>query len=301
MWKTTGPWRIISLLFIFSIIRASFAQAEVPAMDTLNVIDADGRKQGWWRVIGPVEGKPGYDADKLIEEGNYTNNKRTGLWKRYWPNGNVMSEINYVMGRPRGEYKTYYPSGKVEEHGHWDLDRNTGGFKRFHPNGKPAQEFTFNAYGQRDGEQRYYHENGQLAVKVNIVEGKEEGKLLRYDPDGKVIHEAEFENGRIDKESSQWYRPAPKASDVAADADAPKAPEITHKEKTNSIAFRANGHNTLYDEQMRISQRGEYRNGRLMDGRRYVYDENGLLVKIQVYRNGRYAGDAVITEEDRGH
>src|SRR5690606_27822911 len=139
MWKTTDPWRIISLLFIFSIIRASFAQAEVPALDTLNVIDAEGRKQGWWRVIGPVEGKPGYDAGKLIEEGRYTNNKRVGLWKRYWPNGNVMSEINYAMGRPRGEYKTYYPSGKVEEHGHWDLDRNTGEFKRFHPNGKPAQ------------------------------------------------------------------------------------------------------------------------------------------------------------------
>jgi antitoxin component YwqK of YwqJK toxin-antitoxin module len=47
---------------------------------------------------------------QLIEEGRYANSKRVGLWRRYWPNGNTMSEITYQMGRPRGGYKTYYPS-----------------------------------------------------------------------------------------------------------------------------------------------------------------------------------------------
>jgi antitoxin component YwqK of YwqJK toxin-antitoxin module len=37
----------------------------------------------------------------------------------------------------------------------------------------------------RDGEQKYYHENGQLAVQVmNVEQGKEDGTLKRYTADG---------------------------------------------------------------------------------------------------------------------
>jgi antitoxin component YwqK of YwqJK toxin-antitoxin module len=115
-------------------------------VDTLNRVDEMGRKQGYWKVIAPSSDKPGYaQKAQLVEEGRYTNSKRVGTWRRYWPNGKVMSEITYQLGRPRGAYKTYYPSGKVEEQGSWDLDRNTGKFQRWHPNGKLAQDFVFNA------------------------------------------------------------------------------------------------------------------------------------------------------------
>ena len=74
-----------------------------------------------------------------------------------------------------GEYTLYYPSGRTEETGTWDYDRNTGTFKRWHPNGKLAQEFVFDEHGMRDGQQKYYHDNGQLAVDVTIRQGREEG------------------------------------------------------------------------------------------------------------------------------
>jgi antitoxin component YwqK of YwqJK toxin-antitoxin module len=50
---------------------------------------------------------------------------------------------------------------------------------------------------------------------------------------------------------------------------------------------------------LRISQQGEFQNGKLSDGKRYTYDANGILTRIQIYKDGRYAGDAVITDEDR--
>ncbi len=286
-------------VMLLCIAQTSFAQAS--AMDTLNRIDETGKKQGWWQIKAPIAEKPNYEPGKLIEEGRYTNSKRIGVWRRYWPNGKVMSEITYQMGRPRGEYKTYYPNGKVEEQGTWDLDRNTGKFQRYHPNGKLAQDFIFNEYGTRDGEQKYYHENGQLAVKVNVEEAKEEGKLERYTAGGDLQQVAEFNGGVINPANSKYIKSVPKAAEVKADPSAPPAPEVSANETTNSIAFRANGYNTLYDQQMRISQQGEYKNGRLQDGRRYVYDKNGILTQIKVYRGGRYAGEAVITDEDRGN
>ncbi|MBL7981674.1 MAG: toxin-antitoxin system YwqK family antitoxin [Flavobacteriales bacterium] len=278
-------------------IGPSFAQASTE-MDTLNRVDEMGRKQGYWKFVAPATEKPGYPDGALVEEGRYANSKRVGVWRRYWPNGKVMSEINYQMGRPKGEYKTFYPNGKVEEQGTWDLDRNTGKFQRWHPNGQLAQDFVFNAYGVRDGEQKYYHENGKLAVQVTVEEGKEDGTLKRYTADGQLQQVAEFNDGVINAANSKYIRSVPKAEEVKVDPKAPAAPEVSATETTNAVAFRENGYNTLYDRQLRISQQGEFVNGRLWDGKRYIYDANGILSRIQVYKGGRYAGDAVITPED---
>jgi antitoxin component YwqK of YwqJK toxin-antitoxin module len=302
MFRSLYTILIMSVTLLWSVSLSTFAQAGgLMAADTLNQMDEAGRKNGWWRITAPVQDKPGYADGALIEEGGYVNNKRAGIWRRYWPNGKVMSEITYVNGRPRGEYKTWYPNGRMEEQGNWDLDRNTGRFQRWHPNGKLAQDFVFNEHGQRDGDQKYYHENGQLAVQVHVKEGREEGTLKRYTSSGDLLQVAEFNGGVINEANSRYIKPVPKAADIQIDAAAPPAPEVTKKETTNAVVFRANGYNTMYDEQMRLSQHGEYRNGRLFDGRRYLYDEHGLLLRIQVYKGGRYAGDAIITSEDRGY
>jgi antitoxin component YwqK of YwqJK toxin-antitoxin module len=279
-------------------VGSSFAQAN-SAQDTLNRVDEMGRKQGYWKFVAPATEKPGYPNGALVEEGRYANSKRVGIWRRYWPNGTVMSEITYQFGRPRGEYKTYYPNGKVEEQGSWDLDRNTGTFQRYHANGKLAQDFVFNAHGVRDGEQRYFHENGQLAVQVSVEEGREDGTLKRYTADGQLQQVAQFNDGVINAANSKYIRSVPTAEDVKVDPKAPAAPVVTAAETTNAVAFRENGYNTLYDRQLRISQQGEFQNGKLSDGKRYTYDANGILTRIQIYKDGRYAGDAVITDEDR--
>lgn len=279
--------------------RSACAQASSgAALDTLNQVDEMGRKQGYWKFIAPETEKPGYPDGSLVEEGNYSNSKRIGVWRRYWPNGKPMSEITYHMGRPRGEYKTYYQNGKVEEQGKWDLDRNTGKFLRYHPNGKLAQDFVFNEHGLRDGEQKYYHDNGQLAVKVDVKEGREEGFLKRYSEDGQVQQIAQFNNGVINEANSKYIRSVPKAEEVKVDLAAAPAPAVTPEEKPNAVRFNENGHNTLYNKQLKISQQGDFRKGRLFNGKRYTYDMNGILTRIEVFKGGRYAGDAIITEED---
>lgn len=291
---------VVLVLLFFG--QASFAQAYgTGQVDTLNALDAMGRKQGWWRITGPKDDKPGYSAGQVIEEGRYNNSLRTGLWKRFWPNGNLMSEINYRMGRPKGEYVTYYPDGKPEEKGFWDLDRNTGMFKRWHPNGQLAQDFLFNDYGIRDGVQKYYHENGKLEVEVNIKEGREEGTLKRYYANGDLQQVAEFNGGVINAAKSRYIKPAHRVETNAPEADAKPAPARKTEETTNAVQFRENGFNTLYDRELRISQQGEFKAGKLWNGKYYRYNGSGVLYRIEVYQDGRYAGNTVITEEDKAH
>lgn len=279
--------------------QAASAQASSASADTLNRLDELGRKQGYWRIAAPKEDRPGYTDGQVIEEGRYSNSKRVGLWRRYWPNGRVMSEITYVMGRPKGAYRTFYPTGKPEEQGTWDLDRNTGGFKRWHPNGQVSQEFIFDAYGVRDGLQKYYHENGQLEVAVTISKGREEGTLKRYYANGDLQQTAEFDNGVINAANSRYIKPARPVEAPAADPAAQAAPARSEEETTNAVAFRPDGYNTLYDKQLRISQQGEYRKGQLWNGKVFRYSKAGILYRIEVYIEGRYAGTGVIPEEDK--
>ena len=289
---------MIGLVLLFA-GQAASAQANTSAQDTLNKLDELGRKQGWWQLEAPLPDKPGYAPGKVVEEGRYTDNKRMGKWHRYWPNGKVMSEINYVLGRPKGSYATYYEDGTMEEQGSWDLDRNTGAFKRWHPNGQLAQEFVFDQNGTRDGEQKYYHENGQLEADVTVKQGREEGELKRYYANGDLQEKVEFNGGKADQHSFESYKPKQRVQETAPPKEAIAAPAKTTQETTNSADFRAEGKNTLYDPQHRLSQQGTYHKGRLWNGKIYKYDRNGILYKIEVYVEGKYAGRAQLTEDDQ--
>jgi antitoxin component YwqK of YwqJK toxin-antitoxin module len=297
-----SPLRHLQLT-LSCLLLAFFSHAAVQGgtivQDTLNRIDEQGRKQGHWRVEAPNADKPGYVNGQLIEEGRYTNSKRIGTWRTYWPTGKVKSEISYQMGRPKGAYTTFYADGQVEEQGSWDLDRNTGKFQRFHPNGKLAQDFTFNEYGVRDGVQRYFHENGQLEVEVNIKEGKEEGTLKRYYANGEVQQVAQFNGGEINEATSKYSKPLHKETAVIAEPIGKAAPAPTPAEKPNGQVIKENGDHTLYDKQLRLSKVGDFRQGRLWNGKVYKYDKDGKLSRIEMYLEGHFAGNGVITDEDK--
>lgn len=278
--------------------KAASAQAGTLGADTLNQVDDQGRKQGWWRITAPVADKPGYGPGDLVEEGRYRNNRRAGTWKGYWPNGQLRSEITYAGGLPQGGYALYYENGKPEEQGTWDMDRNTGGFKRWYPNGNLAQEFRFDQDGVRNGEQKYYHENGRLAVDVTIKNGREEGLLKRFYANGDLQETVLFSGGEADAGSFVEYPGKQPAAGPLA-ADGPPAPPRSQEETTNSADFTAEGWNTLYDGQHRLAQQGDYRKGRLWNGKIYRYNKNGILVRVEVYLNGRFVGTAPLTPDDR--
>jgi antitoxin component YwqK of YwqJK toxin-antitoxin module len=283
----------------FLAAKPATAQAGTVGSDTTNQVDAQGLKQGWWRVSGPVPDKPEYSATNLYEEGRYADNKRTGVWKRYWPNGRKLSEITYVKGLPKGAYTTYYADGTTEEQGSWDLDRNTGGFKRWYSNGNLMQDFAFDQNGTRTGQQKYYHENGSLEVSVIVQEGREEGTLKRYYPNGDLQETSVFHGGDVDPRSFRNYQPKSAVAPAPLPADAKQAPVKAATEQPNSEFFKADGWNTLYDSQHRLAQQGNYRQGRLWEGKVYKYDRNGILRRIEMYANGRYMGKAQLTEDDQ--
>ena len=268
-----------------------------------NKTNAEGRKVGAWVITGAESSKPGYAASAKVEEGNYENGRKVGMWKMYYPSGKIKSEITYISGRPKGPYKTYYENGNVEEQGNWALNKQTGNFKRYHENGKISQDFTFNASGKRDGPQKYYHENGQLMIEGNWNGGKEDGEVKEYFEDGSVKSVRVFNGGQMDASKSTFKEPASKS--VAVKVEPEPVKDASNKVKTsvkvtastakpNTGYFDGNGQHTLYNRNKQILQKGLFKDGRLYDGKFYKYDRNGLLTNVEIYQAGKYIGEGVI-------
>lgn len=290
-------------LCLLGLVSETNAQSfEMYEGDTINFTDVEGKKQGYWVIFGRMRSVPGFSAEQKIEEGEYKNSRKQGLWKKYFPNQKLKSEITYKNNRPSGDYTTYYedPHG-VQEQGVWKSNRNTGDFKRYHKNGQVAQEFTFNASGKRDGVQKYYHENGQIEVEVNIKEGKEEGAMKRYYANGDLKEEKNFNGGVLDPASVKTYEPKePMVAVVEEKAVEEKTTTVNTTDRPNEavkhIGGVPDGYNKLYNKNRVISQDGYFKNGKLVDGKWYRYNNDGILMRIEIYKKGVYIGDGVIED-----
>ncbi len=292
----------ILLLFLCCITSLAYSQSfDLLNGDTINKVDVSKKRQGKWVVKATARHK-GYAAGTLVEEGNYQNSRKVGLWKKYFPSGKLKSEITYKGSRPYGPYTLYYENGNVEEQGNWQRTKNTGNFKRYHENGKLAQEFVFTESGKRSGKQKYFYENGNLRLEGSWEEGLESGEMKEYYENGDLMAVKNFNNGEMDKDSYASYAPkTPQKDAVKSMVDKGEEMKVTasKEEKPNQGGFDGNGVTKLYNKNQQIAKDGEFKNYRLMNGKQYKYDENGLLIRIMIFKEGKYIGNGVISDSDQ--
>jgi len=268
-----------------------------------NVVDETGKRQGYWVITGNMINDPAFSSNSVVEEGNYTNDLKTGIWKKYYPSGELRSEIAFLNNKPNGTYTLYYQNGVIEEKGSWSRNKNTGEFERNYKNGNPHQRFQFSDSGKRNGAQTYYHENGKIALEVNIVNGKETGVMKRYNEKGTLQEEKTFADGIFVEGSTKSYSSKPKVyipepAEIEDNSDVSAKPKPVEKETTNSAHhFKPNGHNILYDQNNNISQSGIFKEGRLWNGKWFKYNRDGILLRVDIYRGGKFIGHGLLEQE----
>ncbi|PCJ89892.1 MAG: hypothetical protein COA57_00840 [Flavobacteriales bacterium] len=270
--------------------------------DTVNK-RVDGMRQGKWIYFGKDKNNPAYAPDAKVEEGEYANNRKNGLWIKYFPSGKLESEITYKSNRPNGEYKIYYENGQLQEHGIWKNNRNMGHFERNYENGNPQQKFEFASNGKRDGKQEYYYESGAIMIEADIQQGREVGQVKEYHEDGSVKSIKVYdEPGVINTEKSTFAQPpedpalAQKEPEIEV-VDVSVEAKVEEHETQNQAAkkdnpFKGDGEATLYRKDKQISKKGFFKNYKLIEGMWYKYDDNGILIQVMRFKKGRYVGDA---------
>lgn len=265
---------------------ASFGQ-----QDKVNQRSADGKKQGKWIYYGKDRPSEGFPPNGKIEEGEYRDDRREGTWIKYHHDG-VTPKLKgeYVNNRPNGRYVRYHMNGRIKETGNYVSSRYNDSLKRFHENGQVEYEAIYNPQGQEHGKVKYYYPNGQVEFEYTSVNGIASGKATRYYENGDVKEIIEYNTDGSLRSSLQKEMESPtvKIKDPAASAET--APKI-QKPIVKGGKFQPNGYNKVYNTGDEIWQDGDFKDGRLFNGKVYVYDRDGILLKVKIFKNGVYHSD----------
>lgn len=294
----------ITLCEILVILLMNYSNAqtfEIFKSDTINRIDVNGQKQGYWRFTNKIKKLPGYAEDQVVDEGNFINNKREGLWKEYYSTGKLKSEITYQENRKNGHARTYYKSGALQEEGNWLIGKWDGSYKYYYESGQLSYDWKF-VNGKREGPQKYYYENGKINYDGNWKNGNENGILKEYSKEGQLIAEKKFNEGKIDEKTSKYYVAPSNSTPSSTPTHSPSnlknnistTPNISNpvvpadikRDDASVGVFKESGHHKLMNPKGQVAREGIFDKGNLVEGKIYHYGPDGKLKKTLIYKGG---------------
>lgn len=169
------------LLFMISVCFIEIAGAQCTEFiignngDTLNCKDKKGMKQGKWiNKVEELRGEPGYE-----EEGEYRNNDKSGYWRIFTLQGDLIGIENYRYGQKNGLQQYFGIDGSLLKEESW-LAHNPENptemvevFDINDPNKVYMVEVKLEASSVPHGIWKYYEQGtGKMFRKDNYILGK---------------------------------------------------------------------------------------------------------------------------------
>ena len=114
----------------------------------------------------------------VLEQGDYLNNRREGVYSTFYESGLLKSTSGYVNGLKQGQEVTYDDRGTVE------------------------QRATYHQ-GVLEGSYVVYLRN-RIKEKRNYIKGELNGELQKYYPTGGLMESTFYKDGQLDGVAS-WY------------------------------------------------------------------------------------------------
>lgn len=257
----------------------------------LNQKDSEGRKQGKWIYLGKDRPSEGFPPEGKIEEGPYKDDRKDGTWIKYYNDG-ITPKLKgiYKNNRPEGEYIKLNPKGVIIEKGNFTRGKYIDSLVRYNTDGSVSYQGFYNEQGNEEGKIKYYYPNGQLEFEYTSENGSPRGKAVRYHENGDVKEIIQFGDGGqvVNSEKREMVNPAVKVKDPSASKE--QAP-VVNSPNTKGAKFLPNGYNKIYNANQEIWQDGEFKSGRLWEGKVYEYDRDGILLKVRVFKSGVYHSD----------
>lgn len=171
--------------FLFSLIIPYSVIAQ--KTDTLNYMDANGKKQGYWIQK--------YENGNIKFEGYFKNNVPVGIVKKYHENGVLKYDMYYDPKDIHSVCVTMYDIvGELSAKGSYYAKKKNGLWQYFGNSGKLIMEESYN-HGKLDGKSVVYwqsQENQPMEIKY-WKDSMKHGDWIWFYEDGKVRQKAHYE------------------------------------------------------------------------------------------------------------
>lgn len=126
----------------------------------------------------------------------YNDTQFTGYALSYHANGTLAEQIAFKNGKKHGVFRKWYPSGQLRTEGQYVQNRLNKELKSWWSNGNLSTT-SFYVMGERHGKQCKWYPNGQLARLIHLNFGKEDGLQQAWLQSGKLYANYEAKNGRF--------------------------------------------------------------------------------------------------------
>ena len=279
------------------IIASFFCFNDVLGVDTLNHVDENNMKQGYWVYTNKTKKLPDYKENQVVEEGAYADDKKTGKWVYYYNNNKIKQVLTFANNRPDSPAVFYYKNGNKKEEGTWKNNKWVGSYTYYYENGTIRNDWNYNQSGQRTGVQKYFFDNGQLMVEGEWLNGKESGTIVEYYPDGSIKTERLFQNGNLDFTQVKKYKPQEKEGKVTVKVGIKKPENESDQselvmvkkiaEKKAVAPWDGNGEHQFFNKEGKVIREGYFENGYLLNGNVYEYFSDGKKSKTITYEEGK--------------
>lgn len=205
---------LLALPFILAIasINISDSRSYDYHSGEMNVVDASGKRQGYWVITAGMMklGSP-WAPDQIVREGNYVDSYCTGTWIEYDSNGLKIAERIYdedhhhlllkqfkdarLIAETNYRYSVYYyPVVTQINNETWnhkiarEYAFHEGVAKKYYPDGTLWTEMTWKD-GRLDGPAKTYYTNGQLCEEGWWQHSGWIGGYKLYSKNGKLLQE----------------------------------------------------------------------------------------------------------------
>lgn len=184
----------------------------------------------------------------MVEEINWKNGVKEGLWKKYYEDGKPRQDANYLNGKLEGDYKVYTDEGKPFIEGKYKEDKKAGIWYYYTSSGaieKIEKYRDGNLFSEQmmNGKKEEFYKNNIPKSSVNYLNGKKSGVFNEW------------------YEAGEWKKKLIKGENGAADEW------------------------EEYLEGQVLKRTGKYSNDQL-DGEVTNYNPDGSIAKKEFYKMG---------------
>jgi antitoxin component YwqK of YwqJK toxin-antitoxin module len=123
-------------------------------------------------------------------------------------------------------------------------------------------------------------------IEGTWANGKESGVIKEYDENGRLKVEKTFNNGKLDVSSVKIYEKPETTTNQPEKTEETKPVMIQTTHSNEKPGVISDGFHKTYTRFRKIDKEGTFKNGKLINGKDYIYDSDGNLLKINIYNNG---------------
>lgn len=298
-------------LFIGTLLLSTQLFAKAVAVDTLNRINNKGERFGYW-IVNENNEPIAANSPSKWKEGTYIKGRKEGVWINYFEDGVTPRLIGeYADNRPAGAFFRFNNKGALQQ-------ASSVPRKVKYSQSIAASNDVFTCKMNFENKevvagQVYF---SQKIIKKNAFQFWVEKSLEAISSESKVIDftwmntnydklYAKYlevrtpnnqlkETAKIEKEVQKIEATISKEQESARRGKYFLPPLVRNPRVASGLKFQSNGFNKLYTVDNEIWIDGYFKDGQLQDGKVFIYDTDGVLLKVRVYKNGMYESDGIL-------